>query len=112
MSHNQEIRRELQAEAARMASAEAIDRLQVKIGNPMHRPCFSRQAKIEEIEAAGFFPEGFQARSPNTGVWYPISAFRITPSATINGRQEIGYFINLDDGLPGCERFILDLDAE
>lgn len=65
-----------------------------------------RQADIGEIERAGWFTDGDEARSPVTGAWYSLDEFYVANSATIDGEQQLGKFLYLDAEGPVGERFI------
>lgn len=71
-----------------------------------------RQATVEEITSAGFVVERGQARSNRTGTWYKLSDFLVSNRATIDGEQQHGLFIYLDDNTLLAERLLKDISTK
>ena len=70
-----------------------------------------RQATTAEIQSIGFSVEGNQARSDKSGAWYDVENFFVANSATVEGVQQFGQFLYLDDDMPAAERVMVKLDA-
>jgi len=68
-----------------------------------------RQATISEIESIGFLVEDGMAKSPDTGAWYDVEDFLVANSAFIDDEEKFGTFLYLDDGLPACERVLVQI---